>query len=103
VSLAILGDEDHDWLQPQFGYTIWGCSLALHFPMVKLYRLDAASLATMRNLFATLTLIHRDAQETRGRPEERMQRKLMRFRALFRLGYRPSARSIQIIHPCRLP
>ncbi len=89
VSLAILGDEDRDWLPTQFGYAIWGCSLALHFPMVKLCTLDAASLATLRNPFATLTLIHRDAQETRGRPEERMRRKLARFRALFRLGYRP--------------
>lgn len=36
---------------------------------------------------ATVTLIHRDAQETRGQPEERMRRKLARFRAFFRHGY----------------
>ena len=87
VSLAILGDENPHWLPSQFGYTIWGCALTLHFPSVKLVQLDATSLATTRNPFATLTLLHRDAQETRGKPEERMQRKLARFRSLFRLGY----------------
>ena len=87
VSLAILGDENPHWLPSQFGYTIWGCALTLHFPSVKLVQLDAASLEATRNPFATLTLLHRDAQETRGQPEERMQRKLARFRSLFRLGY----------------
>jgi signal transduction histidine kinase len=87
VSLAVLGDDDPTWEPDRFGYALWGCTLALSFPTVKLLRLDADALATMRNPFATLTLIHRDAQETRGNPAARLQRKLTRFRALLRLGY----------------
>ncbi|MFV9505467.1 MAG: Rpn family recombination-promoting nuclease/putative transposase [Oscillochloridaceae bacterium umkhey_bin13] len=87
VSLAVLGDDHPTWEPNDFGYGLWGCTLAFTFPTVKLLHLDAEALATMRNPFATLTLIHRDAQETRGNPVARLQRKLTRFRALLRLGY----------------
>ncbi|PDW00138.1 hypothetical protein CJ255_21120 [Candidatus Viridilinea mediisalina] len=39
------------------------------------------------NPIATITLIHREAQATRHNPEERMRRKIARFRACLRQGY----------------
>jgi hypothetical protein len=89
VSLAILGDESADWRPDQFGYALWGCELLLRFPTVKLRELDTAALEASTNPFATLTLLHRDAQETRGKPEERLKRKVARFRALLGQGLIP--------------
>ena len=75
------------WHPDHFRYERWGCTLALHFPTVKLLALDSAVLERTRNPFATLTLRHRDAQETRGKPNERVRRKVLRYRALLRQGY----------------
>jgi hypothetical protein len=36
VSLAILGDERPRWRPDRFAYELWGCSLHLRFPAVKL-------------------------------------------------------------------
>jgi hypothetical protein len=90
VSLAVLGDEDLTWRPDRFGYALWGCELVLRFPTVKLRDLDPAVLEVTRNPFAVLTLLHRDAQETRGNPPERLRRKVLRYRALLRHGYSPS-------------
>ena len=87
VSLAVLGDEEPTWCPDHFGYALWGCELALRFPTIKLLHLDPAVLVQTRNPFATLTLLHRDAQETRGQPQERIARKVLRYRALLRQGY----------------
>ncbi len=89
VSLAILADEDLTWRPDQFGYALWGCELALRFPVVKLRDLDRAMLEASPNIFATLTLLHRDAQETRGQPQARMQCKLEGYRRILRQGYSP--------------
>jgi hypothetical protein len=88
VSLAVLGDEEANWRPTGFGYELWGCELQFKFPMVKLRELDLTELETMRNPFATLTLMHRDAQVTRGKPLLRLQQKIARYRALLRQGYR---------------
>jgi hypothetical protein len=88
ASLAILGDTVADWRPDRFGYALWGCELGLRFPMVKLLDFDEAQLAATPNLFATLTLLHRDAQATRRNPEERLRRKVARYRALLRQGHR---------------
>lgn len=87
VSLAVLGDDDPAWLPASFSYELWGCALELRFPTVKLLTLDAATLERTQNPFATLTLLHRDAQETRGNPPERLRRKVARYRALLRQRY----------------
>jgi hypothetical protein len=87
VSLAVLGDESTEWRPDAFGYELWGCSLALRFPTVKLLDLDTTALEATRNPFATLALLHRDAQQTRGRPEERVRRRAARYRALLRQNY----------------
>lgn len=87
VSLAVLGDEEAGWRPDRFGYALWGCELILHFPTVKLLDLDTTWLEQTRNPFATLALLHRDAQETRGKPTERVLRKATRYRALLGQGY----------------
>jgi len=87
VSLAVLGDESADWRPNTFGYKLWGCVLALRFPTVKLLDLDTAALGSTKNPFATLALLHRDAQATRGQPEERLRRRAARYRALLRQQY----------------
>jgi hypothetical protein len=87
VSLAVLGDDDPAWHPASFGYELWGCAVELRFPTVKLLDLDAAHLEQTQNPFATLTLLHRDAQETRGNPSERLRRKVARYRALLRQRY----------------
>ena len=87
ISLAVLADEEPAWRPDQFGYALWGCELALRFPVVKLRDLDRAMLETSPNIFAALTLLHRDAQETRGNSQARMQRKLEGYRRILRQGY----------------
>ncbi len=52
---------------------------------IKLHVISTAS----PNIFAALTLMHRDAQETRGRPQARMRRKLDGYRRILRQGYTP--------------
>jgi hypothetical protein len=89
VSLAVLADEEATWRPDQFGYALWGCELALRFPVVKLRDLDRAMLEASPHIFAALTLLHRDAQETRGNPQARMQRKLEGYRRILRQGYTP--------------
>ncbi|MCG8351164.1 MAG: DUF4351 domain-containing protein [Chloroflexales bacterium] len=95
VSLAVLGDEAPDWRPERFGYDLWGCELSLRFPTVKLLDLDLAALAATPNPFAVLTLLHRDAQETRGQPDERLRRKVARYRALLNQGY--TARDVRTL------
>jgi hypothetical protein len=95
VSLAVLGDEEPGWRPAAFGYTLWGCELALRFPTVKLLDLEPAALELTKNPFAILTLLHRDAQETRGNPAERLRRRASRYRALLRQAY--SASDIRIL------
>jgi hypothetical protein len=88
VSLAVLGDADAEWQPTSFEHRLWGCELLLRFPVVKLLALNTTQLAALANPIATLTLMHRDAQDTRGRPAERLVRKVERYRAMWKLGYR---------------
>jgi hypothetical protein len=63
ASLAILADADPSWHPTAFGYELWGTTLQLHFPTVKLLAVDFAMLEASANPIATLSLIHRDAQK----------------------------------------
>lgn len=87
VSLAVLGDERPEWQPEVFEYELWGCALRLRFPVAKLAQLDTAALEAERNIFATIVLLHRDAQQTRTAPEERIRRKAARYRRMLSLGY----------------
>jgi hypothetical protein len=87
VSLAVLGDEQVGWQPNAFGYELWGCELQLRFPVAKLTLLDQATLEAEGSIFATIVLLHRDAQETRAEPRERLRRKAARYRRVLSLGY----------------
>ncbi|WP_129675830.1 hypothetical protein [Candidatus Chloroploca sp. Khr17] len=66
----------------------------MRFPTVKLLDFDPLALEATPHPFAVLTLMDRDAQETRGQPAERLQRKVARYRALVRQGYAAQDRRI---------
>jgi hypothetical protein len=106
VSLAILGDESPQWHPTRFGYGQWGCDIELRFPTVKLLALDVGMLAATPNPIATLTLMHRDAHDTRGDAHTRLRRKSARFRTMLQQGYTAEdvRRLIRLMeHVLRLP
>lgn len=88
ASLSLLGDKNPSWRPDNFGYQIGDTDLRLRFGAVKLLDVDLALLEESHNPIALLALLHRDAQATRGQPEERMRRKIARFRTFLRKGYR---------------
>jgi hypothetical protein len=88
VSLAVLGDERLGWRPTRFGYSLWGCTIAFQFPVVKLldYAADEAGLEANPNPFATLVLAHLKTQQTRHDPEARRVWKVRLFRRLLDRG-----------------
>ena len=88
VSLAVLGDEQRDWRPNQFAYSLWGFSLRVEFPIVKLldYADREAELEAERNPFAAVVLAHLKSRETRDRPEERRIWKVRLVKSLFDRG-----------------
>ena len=87
VSIAVLGDEEANWQPDRFSYGLWGCELALTFPVVKLLAFDAHALTDEPNIFAMVILLHRDAQDTRHDPQERMRRKVAHYRRVLQRGH----------------
>ena len=87
VSLAVLGDEQEYWRPDHFIYALWGCELDLVFPIVKLLAFDPDSLKNEPNIFAMVIWLHRDAQETRHNPQERMRRKVAQYRRVLQRGH----------------
>jgi hypothetical protein len=88
VSLAVLGDEQRDWRPNEFAYSLWGFSLRVEFPVVKLldYAGREAELEAERNPFAAVVLAHLKSRETRDRPEERRFWKVRLVKSLFDRG-----------------
>jgi hypothetical protein len=89
VSLAVLTDESRGWRPSHFGYSRWGCQLALDFPIVKLldYEQRQDALAEDADPFALVVLAHLQTQATRRDPEGRYAAKLSLARHLYRRGY----------------
>ena len=60
ASMAVLGDDDPDWLPQQFGYTVMDCEMTFRFPIAKLAKFAGqdAALAVHANPFALLTLAY---------------------------------------------
>jgi hypothetical protein len=88
VSLAVLGDEQRSWRPQHFGYSLWGCSMRLEFPVVKLldYGDRVAELEAERNPFAAVVLAHLKTVETRHRPAQRRDWKVRLVKSLFDRG-----------------
>lgn len=91
ASLAVLGDTQADWRpsSSSYGYTLFGCTVSLQFPIVKLldYNAPSQDLETSRNPFAVLVMAHLKAQSTRRNPQQRYQWKLTLVKGLYDKGY----------------
>jgi hypothetical protein len=88
VSLAVLTDERANWRPDRFGYSLWGCTVGIQFPVVKLldYAGQEAVLEAHPSPFATVVLAHLKAQETRGDAGARYAWKLRLARGLYERG-----------------
>ncbi len=88
VSLAVLGDEQQGWRPDEFGYSLWGCTMRLEFPVVKLldYADRVAELEAERNPFAAVVLAHLKTIETRHQPAQRRDWKIRLVKSLFDRG-----------------
>jgi hypothetical protein len=88
VSVAILADSAREWRPSSFGYSRWGTSHRLEFPVVKLAdwadRLE--ELASGTNPFGVVVAAHLASLATRRRPETRYQERLRLYRSVRRLG-----------------
>jgi hypothetical protein len=86
--LAVLGDEQQRWRPQHFGYGLWGCSMRLEFPIVKLldYADRVAELEAERNPFAAVVLAHLKTVETRHEPAQRRDWKIRLVKSLFDRG-----------------
>ena len=88
ISLAVLGNEDPTWRPDQFGYGMFGCSVGIRFPVVKLldYTSQAEQLETVANPFAAVVLARLKTQETRADPNGRRTWKFRLIRTLYDRG-----------------
>ncbi len=87
--LAVLGDDNPHWRPTGYTRDLWGTSMALQFPMVKLldYREREDELRESRNPIALLVRAHLATLETRHDAPRRKAAKLALFRDLLRAGY----------------
>jgi hypothetical protein len=89
VSLAILADEKEAWRPDGYREELWGCSVELRFPTVKLldYRERIEELEENSNPFAVIVAAHLTTQETRRDGTGRYEGKLRIAKSLYRRGY----------------
>jgi hypothetical protein len=89
VSLAVLADDDPNWRPRSYRDELWGWSLRMDFPPVKLldYAGHEAELEADPNPFAHVVLAHLKALETRRDPEGRRAWKFRLVRGLYERGF----------------
>jgi len=89
ASLAVLTDANRSWRPQRFGYELFGCRVALDFPIAKLldYGADWDALEADDNPFAIVTMAHLQTQATRKKPAERYAIKLRLAKLLYQKGY----------------
>ncbi len=89
ASLALLADDKAGWRPETFTYDVFGCQLALRFPVAKL--LDWAGsedwLADSANPFAIVTQAHLATRATRRDPPARYEAKWSLVKGLYRRGW----------------
>ena len=80
MSVAVLGDEQADWRPAHFEQELWGCVVAMTYPIVKLldWRERDEELATSHNPSAVVVRAHLAAQETRGSATARARSNISR-------------------------
>jgi hypothetical protein len=90
VSLAVLADDDPNWRPSSYRGELWGWSVGMTFPAVKLldYADREAELEAEKNPFARVVLAHLKTLETRRDPEGRRAWKFRLVRGLFERGFK---------------
>jgi hypothetical protein len=85
ISLAVMGDEDRAWRPNQFGYGMFGCTMGIQFPIVKLvdYASQSEDLEASASPFAAVVMAHLKTQETRSDPSSRRTWKLRLIKSLY--------------------
>jgi hypothetical protein len=89
VSLAVLADDDPNWRPDHFEIELWGWSVRMGWPPLKLldYANRVAELEGSANPFAKVVLAHLKALETRQDPAGRRTWKLRLVRGLYERGF----------------
>lgn len=89
VSLAVLADDDPDWRPDNYEAELWGWSVRMSWPPVKLldYANRVAELEQSKNPFAHVVLAHLKTLETRRDPENRRVWKFRFARGLYERGF----------------
>jgi hypothetical protein len=89
VSLAVLADDDPNWRPDHFADELWGWSVRMGWPALKLldYADRVAELEGSENPFAKVVLAHLKALETRQDPAGRRTWKLRLVRGLYERGF----------------
>jgi len=89
ISLAVLADDDPDWLPRGYSYGRWGGETGNRFEPVKLLRYAGheAELEADANPFARIVLAQLKALETRQDPAARHLWKLRLVRGLYERGF----------------
>jgi hypothetical protein len=97
ASFAVLGDERSNWRPNHFRYNLWGCSVGIEFPVVKLVDCadKVAVLEADANPFAAVVLAHLKTQETRKDPLSRMDWKTRIVKGLHERGW--SAKDVRLL------
>jgi hypothetical protein len=77
ASLVLLADRSPAWRPDRFGYSLFGCTMQLIFPVVKLgdFAGQMASLLTDQNVFALMTAAHLLTRASRHQPSTRAREK----------------------------
>lgn len=89
ISLALLADGDTTWRPQRYGYSLWGYTINMEFPTVKLldYTDQWAMLESSKNPFAVVVMAHLKAQETRRYPKSRLRWKIEIVKGLYAHGW----------------
>jgi hypothetical protein len=89
VSLAVLADDDPGWRPGHYAEELWGWSVRMAWPPVKLldYAGREAELERSKNPFAKVVLAHLKALETRQDPTGRRTCKFRLVRGLYERGF----------------
>jgi hypothetical protein len=89
VSLAVLADDDPGWRPDQHVEELWGWSLRMGWPAVKLldFTHRAEELERSKNPFAKVVLAHLKALETRQDPAARRGWKFRLAQGLYERGF----------------
>lgn len=89
VSLAVLADAKPRWRPRSYRKSLWGCSVSIEFPVVKLldYGRDLRRLRASRNPFALITMAHLRSMATRRNPAGRLRWKIELVRMLYSRGF----------------